>query len=74
MPEEKKKQEKDRYFISEAKTSPPPEPVDALPFRSRQIKKGLTSPPPEPEWVSPFSATKPARSKATKGSSKTEEQ
>jgi len=40
--EEKKQTDKPRHLITEAKTSPPPEPVNILPFQAQPIKKGLT--------------------------------
>jgi hypothetical protein len=71
LSEEKKEKERPRYLITEAKHSPPPEPVNNLLFQST-MKKGLTSPPPEPEGIPPFSRTRVIQSKETKENKKTE--
>jgi hypothetical protein len=71
--EEKKESEKTRQVaVDLAKQSPPPEPVNVLPFQT-SLKEGLTRPPPEPVEVSPFSQAKTTQSKQSENK-KTEEQ
>lgn len=72
LPEEEKKEEKTIRAAVDAKESPPPEPVNVLPFQGK-IKEGLSSPPPEPVEVPPFSVMKTVQAKE-KSAQKTEGQ
>jgi hypothetical protein len=66
MPEEKsqssQKPQSRTYFACDAKSAPPPEPVNAAPFATRF--GGLTSPPIEPVHASPFTVQPNNQAKA----------
>ncbi len=62
MSEEQKSQSQskpERIVVCETKGSPPPEPLNAVPFLTNEpkaITKGLSPPPLEPVNISPFQA------------------
>jgi hypothetical protein len=58
----KSSQKKGPFVVNETKGSPPPEPVNAVPFlNERPVQKGLSPPPVEPVNISPFPAKPPKR-------------
>lgn len=77
MSEEEKPQShqklKDRFWVAESKVSPPPEPVNAVPFSTdpKPLQRGLLSPPVEPVNISPFPAKPVQQTNTNKSSSET---